>query len=79
MVSHNAAAVNVALDAVNVSLRRVLPHNIVAPVQQHWTLRLIFCNHPMIVAEKSQEMAVVEILVGIEQWLFAVLLFNLLD
>ena len=78
-VTHDFAAVHVSSDAGDGAGFGVLPHDIFHAIVQHGTVTAVACNHEVIVGEKTGEMTVVEVVVGVEQWFATVELCHLLN
>lgn len=64
---HEPALVDVAVDAVEVSLAGVLPQDILLAVGEDGLARGILCDHELVVVEHPLEVGVVEACAGIDE------------
>ena len=64
--THEAALVNISVDAVDVSFAGVLPHSDVAVVAEYRFLFGVLCYHEGVVVYLSCEIAVVEVGASVE-------------
>ena len=77
ILAHDFATVHVALDAGNGSGGRVLPHDVVLAVVEYGGVAAVAGYHEVVVAELTKEVAVVKVVVGVEQGFLAVVLGDL--
>ena len=61
MIAHKSALVHIAVDAVDASFTRVLPHGEVTSIGQHRFALRILCHHERVAVDSSNEVLVVEI------------------
>ena len=61
MIAHKSALVHIAVDAVDASFTRVLPHGEVTSIGQHWFALCILCHNEWLAVNFSNEVVVVEI------------------
>ena len=76
MPSHEAAFVYIAINAIEMPLTRVLPHDKVQMVVEHRLITRVLGNHHLVVAQEPQQVVVVEIGTRVEQWLLLVSFFH---
>ena len=75
MVAHEAAFVNVAVDATQAALAGVLPDEVVVAVFQHWLRRTILRYHERIAVHLAGQIFVIEVGAAIDEGFLAVVVF----
>jgi hypothetical protein len=75
MVTHEAAFVNIAVDATETALAGVLPDEVVVAVFQHWLRRTILRYHERIAVHLAGQIFVIEVGAAIDEGFLAVVVF----
>lgn len=74
--SHQPALVYISRYAVDASFGGVLPCEYVTSVTQHGRLVVVFRYEQLVACELSGQITIVETLVGVDDWLLAIDLFE---
>jgi hypothetical protein len=72
VIAHKTTLVHLTADTEDATLASVLPDDVIALVSKHRRLIGIHGNHQMVFGKLAYEVLVVEITIGIDQWLLIV-------
>lgn len=72
MPSHEAAFVYIAINAIEMPLTRVLPHDKVQMVVEHRLITRVLGNHHLVVVKHSKEIDIIEVGIGVNERLLLI-------